>query len=481
MARASTEIETKFDIAPDFAVPDLVRFAGDGGRVEDDVVELSSTYHDTSDRDLLRFRLTLRRREGDVDTGWQLKVPGRGERTELHWPLGDAADGLPAEAVELLAPFLRGRPVAPAVRLDVRRQRHRIFDADDQLLAEVAQDDVRAVDVGAPVKTPRWHEVEVELGTGSLALQADIGEAILQAGAYPSTSATKFGRALLGIGNEGIGTARSSAGAVLVDYIGQQCNAIVAGHFGIPREADDSVHQTRVGCRRIRSTLRTFEHCFDVDQANVLEDELKWYATVLGEVRDRDVLRRRIGAAVRELPEDLVVGPVSEHIDTILAGEQAARRADLLSTMRGERYANLLGEVTRWRDDPPFTAAADQPANTLQDPVDRMQRKLAKRLDVATDHGGTDEDMHRARKTGKRLRYAAEAAANDTKRALVKQTTSLQDLLGEFQDSVVAQDLLRRLASDAWSRGEDGFTYGVLVSEERRRADEVRRLARKNR
>jgi len=77
------EIETKYDIAPDFAMPSL---AGRERRVDVDTVRLASTYYDTGDHDLLRYRLTLRRRLGDVDTGWQLKVPGAGERTELRWP-----------------------------------------------------------------------------------------------------------------------------------------------------------------------------------------------------------------------------------------------------------------------------------------------------------------------------------------------------------------------------------------------------------
>ncbi|HEY3714743.1 MAG TPA: CYTH and CHAD domain-containing protein [Jatrophihabitantaceae bacterium] len=471
------EIETKYDIAPDFAMPSL---AGRERHVDVDTVRLASTYYDTGDHDLLRYRLTLRRRLGDVDTGWHLKVPGAGERTELRWP---ATDEPPEALAALLRPFVRDKPITAVVRLDMTRTRHRICDPAGELLAEVAQDDVRATGLGAEVRARRWHEAEVELGpAGSRALLDEVGAALQARGAVASSSRSKLARALVGIGNEGVGTPRTSAGAVLVDYLAQQCDALVAGHFAIQRDADDSVHRTRVASRRMRSTLRTFEYCFDADQASTFEDELRWYAGVLGAVRDTEVLRARLLAAIADLPDDLVVGPVADHVDGQLTRELGAHRAELLEVMAGDRYAELLAEATRWRDDPPFTAAAGRPAATLNEAIDRVERTLGKRLRRAAQPSGTDEQMHGARKAGKRVRYAAEAAAarGDARAiSLAKDTAKLQELLGEFQDSVVAAELLRRLATDAAGQGEDGFTYGVLVAEERQRADEARRRARR--
>ena len=472
------EIESKYDIAPDFVMPDLSHHAD---HVDTDTVSLSSTYYDTDEQDLLRYRIALRHRAGDADTGWHLKIPGNGWRTELRWPPGDEP---PDDLLELLRPFVRERPVTPSLRLDVTRVRHRLNTAPDELIAEVAQDEVRAVGLGAAARAPRWNEAEIELGpAGSPAVLASIGKALRGAGAHRSTSRSKLARALVGIGNEGVGTPRTSAGAVLVDYIAQQCDALVAGHFAIIRDADEAVHDTRVGSRRLRSTLRTFEHCFDAEQAVAFEDELKWYATTLGEVRDMEVLRARLAAAVAELPAELVVGPVADHIDKQLSDDLATHRAELLDAMASERYADLLVEATRWRDDPPFTAAAGRPASTLQEAVGRIEKTLAKRLNDAARKSSTDEQMHRARKAGKRVRYAAEAAtaAGDPDAPkIAKKIKGLQDVLGEFQDSVVAAELLRRLASDAADRGEDSFTYGVLVAEERQNALQARRRARKH-
>ncbi|HKF31076.1 MAG TPA: CYTH and CHAD domain-containing protein [Jatrophihabitantaceae bacterium] len=480
MVEVAREVETKYDVAPDFAVPTLSR----PGREDTiDTVQLTSTYHDTSELDLLRYRLALRRREGDVDTGWQLKVPARRGRTELRWP---PSEGLPDELAAQLRPFIRDRTLAEAVRLSVTRVRHRLCDGAGALLAEVALDDVRATGLSIAVRAPRWYEAEIELGpAGQDAVLAEIGAMLTSAGAVPSTSRSKLSRSVLGIGNEGVGTPRTSAGAVLVDYLSRQVDAVVAGHFAILQDTDDeAVHRTRVACRRMRSTLRTFEQCFDAEQAAALEDELRWYAGVLGGVRDAQVLRSRLLAAIDELPADLVVGPITEQVDERLRSDLERHRAELLDAMRSDRYADLLSEASRWRDHPPFTAAAGRPAETLHEAMDRVERTLGKRLRRATRRSGTDEQMHRARKAGKRVRYAAEAAAaagDDPAHQLAQDITKLQDLLGEFQDSVVAAHLARRLAEVAAEHGEDGFTYGVLVAEQRRHADEARNRARRYR
>jgi len=474
MAEVAAEIETKFDVAPDFSVPPLDALAGKHGHVDVDVVHLVSTYYDTEARDLLRQRLALRRRLGDADTGWQLKVPASEGRTELRWP--PEGDDPPIEMLDLLGPFLRGHPLHPAVTVDTTRTRHRLVAEDGSMLAEIAADDVRAIDEGGGVRAPRWHEVEVELGEGSRDLLQDVGKRLLHAGACPSTSRSKLARASVGIGNEGVGTPRTSAGALLLDYLNTQADAIVAGHFAIHRDADDAVHKTLVACRRTRSTLRTFGDFFDADRASGFEVELKWYAEVLGNVRDAEVLRARFKAAVADLPADVAVGDVGQRIDKHLEAEHAQRMDQLRLAMRSERYAALLAEIGRWREDPPFTAAAGRPADALQEVVVRMAKRLRKRVARATKASGSSEDMHRARKTGKRTRYAAEVAPVEEIPDLVHHATALQDILGEYQDSVVATALLQRLAADAPAEAVLGF--GVLVARERRLAEEAREQAR---
>jgi CHAD domain-containing protein len=78
-------------------------------------------------------------------------------------------------------------------------------------------------------------------------------------------------------------------------------------------------------------------------------------------------------------------------------------------------------------------------------------------VDVATT------GLHEARKDGKRLRYAAEAATpvNHKRAALLADAAhGVQKILGDHQDSVVTRDLRCRLGAEAFLQGENGFSYG---------------------
>jgi CHAD domain-containing protein len=75
--------------------------------------------------------------------------------------------------------------------------------------------------------------------------------------------------------------------------------------------------------------------------------------------------------------------------------------------------------------------------------------------------GDADAELHEARKAYKRARYAVEVfapTAGKRGKRLVKALTTLQDVLGAHQDSVVARELLRDVAGTA----PDAFGYGVL-------------------
>jgi CHAD domain-containing protein len=441
-------------------------------------VNLSSAYHDTAGQDLLRSRLTLRRRTGDTDTGWHLKVPGAGFRTELQWPLA-GNDGVPDELRSLIWPFAGTAELAPTVTLHTTRTAHRVTAPDGRLIFELADDEVRVSSDGAPVAVPRWREVEVELGqAGSTADLTRVTRLLLDRGAVVSASGSKLRRAL---GGPGV-PAASSAATTLTAYLHAQCDAITAGHFAISAkpfepsptsQPHEAVHQTRVGTRRLRAALRIFAPLFDTEAATRLQDELAWFAAELGEVRDREVLRSRLARAVEDLPAYLVVGPVAARIDEVLLAELRQHVDALLATMRDERYRALIQDLARWREQPPFTAEASGPPSVLADYVAAAERKLAKRMKRAEENHPLDEQLHRARKAGKRARYAAEAAAPALgKKAskVAKQASRLQTLLGEHQDAVVTTEVLRRIADQVAEDGGNAFTYGILVADQRRLA-----------
>ena len=65
---------------------------------------------------------------------------------------------------------------------------------------------------------------------------------------------------------------------------------------------------TRVAIRRLRSTLRVFDGSVDAAALGATAQDLKWFAGLLGDVRDCQVQARRFNTAVDALPDELVMG-----------------------------------------------------------------------------------------------------------------------------------------------------------------------------
>ena len=262
------------------------------------------------------------------------------------------------------------------------------------------------------------------------------------------------------------GTLRELVGA----YVTDQCTVILEAEPAL-RAGENVVHVTRVAVRRLRSTLRVFDELFDVVQAGRLEDELVWWAGLLGTVRDLDILQDRLATQIAALPPHLVLGPVEATIQTEIATARKAGMDVVLEAMDSERYRNVIALVESWRSDPPFTPAADAPAAKIKGYVKRANKKLQRRLTAAVaareaGEEGADELFHSARKAGKRHRYAVEATVplwGAKAEKTVAARKALQDILGHHQDRAVSAAFLRDLGARIGVRcGVNGFTYGLL-------------------
>ncbi|PRZ43030.1 CHAD domain-containing protein [Antricoccus suffuscus] len=265
----------------------------------------------------------------------------------------------------------------------------------------------------------------------------------------------------------------------IADYLGRQRQAILVGDRALREERDndlkEAIHDTRVAVRRFRSTLRTFAPHFESEQAQHLDGELRWYACLLGAVRDRQVITTRLSALLNDLDEPLIVGPVAPRIGIELSAELASHEARLRAHMTTARYRHMLAEIDSVRRTQSRIAICKLTARATHTAASRL-KKAAKSGDPVV--------LHRARKAVKRARYAAElgAPAIGRKRAdkQVRRHEALQDLLGEHNDAVASAEFLLRIGKQASSLpGESGFTFGVLHERERRAARRVRRKVRR--
>jgi CHAD domain-containing protein len=172
-----------------------------------------------------------------------------------------------------------------------------------------------------------------------------------------------------------------------------------------------------------------------------------------------------------------------------LAAQRARKREELLRAMRSPRYARLLDRLV---DAARAPVVPDDVASRRARPVAyRLARKPWSRLRTAIAALGSAPDdpaLHEVRRRAKQARYAAEAlAAVDTrwpKRAAAR-AEAVQEVLGEYQDRVVARAWLEDTARERWDlaflAGELSAHFGFEQDDLRRRARTAWKAARKQR
>jgi inorganic triphosphatase YgiF len=186
--RVVEEREDKFEVDPDWVMPHLKRLVPDGGRLDQEVRTLDNTYFDTPGAGLRLFGVTLRRRVGGSETGWQLKIPSGTARTELQ--SGSRTKTLPPVLAKSVAGLRAGERLDPVARMKTTRTAYRVLNADDDLVLEIADDQVESGPPDAE-STYAWREVEVELGPAGKKKDLKQARKLLQAaGATPSAIGT---------------------------------------------------------------------------------------------------------------------------------------------------------------------------------------------------------------------------------------------------------------------------------------------------
>ncbi|WP_219461256.1 CYTH and CHAD domain-containing protein [Nonomuraea rhizosphaerae] len=467
------EIEDKFDVSQEYAVPDLTKLADVSGPRSYQLVAL---YYDTPDLRLAGRGVTLRRRRGGDDAGWHLKLPkAKGVRQEITHPLTRSTKIVPAELAELVRAYTRGAALQVVAELDTRRSVTLLHDGPTGLV-EIADDRVKGTVHGPEPRVVRWREVEAELLEGDQALLAKVGKRLRKAGATPSAATSKLAKLLEPPPPPRPPTKEGTAGEAIMDYLAGQVKALLSQDPRVRREEDDAVHQMRVASRRLRSALKAFKSV--ISATKLVQDELRWLATVLGEVRDLEVIRARFGRELAGLAPELVTGPIAARLgDDLLAREREAYER-IREALSGDRYFALLDALDTMTARPRLTKTAAEPAqDTLTDVAAANWALVTKAYDTAQAIDDLDRReiaMHDVRKAAKRARYTAEAlepTLGGRMAKLARRAEAVQEVLGTHQDGVVAQETLAKEAESARQAGEDTFTYGLLIGLERATAE----------
>lgn len=266
--------------------------------------------------------------------------------------------------------------------------------------------------------------------------------------------------------------------------IGLNCMAQIEANVpGVLVQDLESLHQMRVGLRRLRALLDMFRELAPLPPE--LQDELDWLASELGATRDWDVL------AGTTLP---TIAGIATHALQAAAQEHArALHKNLLPTLHSERYTQLVLQMNGWLHGRQWRSGAGLPqddplAKCALDGLVPLIRKAQKRLRRRI--GALDENdapaRHRVRIAAKKARYAAEffrdLLPKKEVKAYIKCLSSVQDRLGHLNDLAVASRLLPELENHghahdgAYARGWVGGTASAAAHGLREALDKVARL-----
>ncbi len=484
------EEERKYDVDAGFRLPDLSECVPEDGRlIVRPPQKLRATYYDTADLRLARSGASLRYRRGD-DEPWTVKLPTNapGIRNEISMagPPSTPPEGL----LDLVTVYTRGAAVAPVIVLSTVRRAHQLCDRDDRIAVEVV-DDVVSVLEGRRVSL-KFREIEVERKAGKARLLDRVEVALRDAGAVvggQSDFTPKHVRALglpaTGPADWPVPPARVPKRATVADVISAAIRrdiARIVAHDPLVRlraavgKDDTAVHQMRVGCRRLRSDLRTFAPVLDRGWTSELRTELGWLGAALGAARDAEVLRARL----RQTADVDLLAPLEDATVARIDADLAARHEDSLQTLdkvlNEERYHRLLDSLLVAATEPRLGRRAAEPADSvLPDLVGRPWRRFALGGHGAVgagqlDEADPDETWHAVRINGKRARYAVEAVAGvlgGEASVLARALTKVQDLLGEHQDAAVAAETWRAIANADPDDHALALTAGRLYERER--------------
>jgi CHAD domain-containing protein len=444
--RATSEHELKLDAPAGFRLPPL------GGSPLTPRV-FTSVYYDVPGGSLLDGGITLRRRTEDGHGVWQLKLPADDSRLELQAEGGPGQP--PRELLSLLQAHLRRGPLERVAELRTHRRGELV--ARNGTTAEVTTDEVTVLD--SSEASNHFVEVEIELRDGTPDGLDEIADELVSAGAEQGSGLPKLFRAL------GRTSPHGSSPRFFEELRGRlrdQLREIERHDPGTRLGRDpESLHDMRVGVRRLRALLRAGGELIATDTAE-LDARLKQLGQVLGEVRDLDVLLAHLDGEVAGFgAED------ARRANAVLATmrtERSCSRSRLLAALRSDEYLALLDQTARTIDELEPSGSAV----TLDELADEASARLRKAVRKLPD-APADEELHAVRKKGKRARYAAELAGQEE---LVKRAKKLQDVLGEHQDAVVAAGRLRQLA--AGSAPEQALVAGRLVEREEERRLQAR-------
>jgi CHAD domain-containing protein len=406
---------------------------------------------DTFDRRLHRAGLEFEQVEMNGETSFALRTRDGQDvvvsaAAPADWPA--QSNALPPGAVRDRVAAVTGiRALLTTARFEGSRRTMRVLDEEDKTVARLHVDSATGDDVTpARVTLSPLRGYDRETGRAGALLAAVDG--VTPVATAPDAEVARPGGAI---------TADMPAAAAVAAVLRTFLATVEANVPGVLADIDtEFLHDLRVAVRRARSTVKLAGDILPAAAAvEQLATGLKWLGDATTPTRDLDVYLLGVPGMAERLraarPDDLDAFRIQ------LAGYRAEAFVRLADDLRSPRFATLL---TTWRtvsslepgDAPPTPTALDFGAARL-----RRAHRRAVRLGSTITPFTPAAQLHTLRKRCKELRYLIEIfepiEPRRTRRRVLPVLKSLQECLGEFQDSEVQAAAIRSFAGAMMAAG----------------------------
>ncbi len=226
-----------------------------------------------------------------------------------------------------------------------------------------------------------------------------------------------------------------------------------------------SIHQMRVGLRRMRSALYAFKPILDQSGAGDLAVGIKRFFALLGDVRDADVF---LSDVLPTIPNDVLPMRSRRLLIRLSETHRAVALSRLQASLASEGFARLVVEIDTWIEGRTWLAATRPIDRLLNDRrigefaaarLRNMHRKFIKLGRRAVN--GTLEDWHQVRIMSKKLRYAGQpllaALHDDAVPGYAKNLARLQETLGHINDAHNVRAYLDNIRRSVPARSDSAF------------------------
>lgn len=250
---------------------------------------------------------------------------------------------------------------------------------------------------------------------------------------------------------------------VVRHFLRHEVKAIAALELSTHHQLDaEGVHQLRVSARRLRSELRAMRSVLGHTPWREVERDLQWVGTVLGELRDLDVLAALFERHVEE------GSPLHRSVSDQLDRRRKSRRTAVTRLLASRRFAHVSHQLKELSHEPHLGRVGRIDATDLFTPV--LWEASCTFLDAVGESSGHRDEraLHEVRIAAKKCRYNFEIAAlflGDEAQAVATSLTSIQDVLGQLHDRVVALSFLDACGFDDPSALEVRRTLCAEISQ----------------